>query len=473
LKSGSGFLSEIRKIFITVVDSLEAASGSSPPANAPTGDHCVSPMTLGHTFFRFSQFFSDLFKKGVLRQQVNLQTIEKRKIERRFVMNIVKKALFVLLIQVLLAALMMLPAAAKTFVYVSNADDGEIAVLKMNPENGDLELITKVKAGNVVMPMAVSPDRRYLYASIRSVPYSVASYAIDSDTGELIHLATFPLPENMAYISTDKTGRFLFSASYAAHVIAVNPIGKGGIALPDAVQVMITGRNAHCILSDPSNRFVFVPNLGSDQIMQLVFNEDTGTLSHNTPDAVHTKVGAGPRHLDFSPNNRFVYVLNELDGTVNAYSIDNETGRLYEIQSISAVPRGANLVPGSPRGAIGGPQPASSAPPPDESTVIWAADIHITPDGKFLYASERTTSTLAAFAVDSLAGKLVYINSYETEKQPRGFAVGSRGNYLICAGQKSDQISVFKINRETGELQRLQRYPVGKNPNWIEIVDFH
>lgn len=207
--------------------------------------------------------------------------------------------------------------------------------------------------------------------------------------------------------------------------------------------------------------------------MQLVFNEDTGTLTHNTPEAVHTKVGQGPRHLAFSPNNRYVYVLNELDGTVNVYAIDNETGLLTEIQSISAVPRDANLVPGSPRGAIGGPQPASSAPPPDESTVIWAADIHITPDGRFLYASERTTSTLAGFAVDSLAGKLVYINSYETEKQPRGFNIGPRGNYLICAGQKSDQISVFKINRETGELQRLKRYPVGKNPNWIEIVDFH
>ena len=386
-------------------------------------------------------------------------------------MNTLKKAAFALVIQILFVSLIIFPAAAKTFVYVSNADDGEIAILKMNPDNGDLELIAKTKAGDVVMPMAVSPDRRFLYASIRSVPYSVASYSIDSNTGELTHLSTAPLPDNMAYISTDKTGRFLFSASYAGDKIAVNPIGQKGFALPDAVQVMITGRNAHSILPDPSNRFVFVPNLGSDQVMQLVFNEKTGTLSPNTPGAVHTKVGAGPRHLDFSPNNRFVYVLNELDGTVNVYAIDNETGRLTEIQSISAVPRDANLVPGRPRGAIGGPQPAS-APPPDESTVIWAADIHITPDGKFLYASERTTSTLAAFAVDSLAGKLIYINSFETETQPRGFTIGPRGNYLICAGQKSDHISVFKINPETGELQRLKRYLAGKNPNWIEIVDF-
>ncbi len=387
-------------------------------------------------------------------------------------MKILKKTTFGLLIQILLVLLIILPATAKTFVYVSNADDAEIAILEMNRGTGDLELIGKTKAGKTVMPMAVSPDRRFLYASIRSVPYSVASYTIDSSTGDLSHLSTAPLPDNMAYISTDRTGRFLFSASYAGHKIGVNPIGKSGFVQSDATQVMMTGRNAHAILPDPSNRFVYVPNLGSDQVMQLVFNEKTGTLTPNKPGAVHTKVGAGPRHLDFSPNNRFVYVLNELHGTVNVYAVDNETGLLTEIQSISAVPRDANLAPGIVRGAIGGPQ-STPAAPSDDKAKIWAADIHITPDGRFLYATERTTHTLAAFFVDSLAGKLRYIDNFETEKQPRGFNIDPRGDFLIAAGQKSDQLSLYRINRETGELQRLKRYPVGKNPNWIEIVDFH
>jgi 6-phosphogluconolactonase len=139
----------------------------------------------------------------------------------------------VLLLQVLLVALISLPASAKTFVYVSCAEDGEIAMLEMNLENGDLKLIGKAKAGKIVMPMAVSPDRRFLYASIRSVPYSVASYSIDSNKGELTHLSTVPLPDNMAYISTDKTGRFLFSASYAGHKISVNPIGGKGLVQTD------------------------------------------------------------------------------------------------------------------------------------------------------------------------------------------------------------------------------------------------
>ncbi len=372
----------------------------------------------------------------------------------------------VLLLQVLFVALISLPASAKTFVYVSCADDAEIAVLEMNLNNGDLKLIGKAKAGKVVMPMAVSPDRRFLYASIRSVPFSVASYSIDSNKGELTHLSTVPLPDNMANIATDKTGHFLLAASYTGHKVSVNPIGWRGLVQPDPTQVLMTGRNAHAILPDPSNRFVYVPNLGSDQIMQLIFDEKAGILIPNKPAAVYTKYGAGPRHLDFSPNNRFVYVLNELNGTVNVYAFDNQTGLLSEIQSLSALPPDSKLPPGIPAAGIGAATPAV------EREEIKCADIHVTPDGRFLYASERTTSTLAAYAVDSAAGKLRYITNFETETQPRGFHIDPRGNFLLAAGQKTNHVSVHRINRTTGELQRLNRYPVGKNPNWIEIVDF-
>ena len=386
-------------------------------------------------------------------------------------MKILKTAAFFLWIQILGVALMVLPVAAKTFVYVACAEDSEIAVLEMNLGNGDMKLLGKAKAGKTVMPMAVSPDRRFLYASIRSVPYSVASYSINSGTGELTHLSTVPLPDNMAYISTDKTGRFLLAASYAGHKISVNPIGDKGFVSGDPVQVMISGINAHSILPDPSNRFVYVPNLASDKVMQLVFDEKTGVLTPNKPGAVYTRHGEGPRHMAFSPNNRFLYLLSELAGTVTVYAMDIQTGVLAEIQSVSMVPPGANLIQGKPDVAIGGPQTTPAAPV-ETRPKIKAADIHITPDGNFLYASERTTSTLAAFSVDSTTGKLTYIKSYETEKQPRGFNIDPRGNFLIAAGQQSAQVSVHKINRATGELQLLKRYPVGKDPNWIEIVDF-
>lgn len=388
-------------------------------------------------------------------------------------MKTLRKALCALLIQSLFVGLFILPAAAKTFVYISCADDGQIAILEMNLESGDLKLLGKVKAGNVVMPMAVSPDRRYLFAAIRSVPYQYASYSIDSRTGELTHLSTVPSPDNMVYISTEKTGRFLLGASYAAHKISVNPIGGMGFVQAEAVQVRNTGRHAHAILPDPSNRFVFVPLLGVDQIMQLKFDDRIGVLTPNDPAAVSTKADAGPRHIAFSPNSKFVYVINELNGMVNAYAFDSGTGLLKEIQSVSAVPRNLDLEPGKAAPPLGGPQAQPASPPPKSGKPkIFCADIHMTPDGKFLYASERTSSTLAAFAADSATGQLRYINNFETEKQPRGFRIDPRGNFLLAAGQLSDHCQVHRINRQTGELQSLKRVLVGKNPNWIEIVDF-
>jgi 6-phosphogluconolactonase len=386
-------------------------------------------------------------------------------------MQVLKKAVCAFLVQCLFGAFYIMPAAAKTFVYISCADDGEIAAMEMNLETGDLTMIGKAKAGKVVMPMAVSPDRRYLYAAIRSVPRVFMSYAIDSTKGELTHLSTVPSPDNMVYIAMDKTGRFLLGASYTGDKISVNPIGERGFVQAEPVQVMNTGSHPHSILPDTSNRFVYVPVLGADQIMQLKFDEKRGTLTPNKPAVVKTIAGAGPKTIAFSPNNRFVYVQDQLDGMLRVYAFDNETGLLREIQSVSSVPRNANLPPGKVAAGIGATPQTPGATEADKPS-IHASDIHITPDGKFLYTSEETTSTLAAFAVDSVTGALRYINNYATETQPRGFNIDPRGNLLLAAGQKSDHCMVHKINRNTGELLPLKRVWVGKNPNWIEIVDF-
>jgi len=382
-------------------------------------------------------------------------------------MRSLRKAARVILLQILVVGLLVLPATAKTFVYISCAEDGEIAAMEMNIESGELNMIGKAKAGKVVMPLAVSPDSRYLHAAIRSVPYSFASYAIDPATGWLTHLSTIPAPDNLAYISLDRTGRFLFGASYTNSKITVNPIGDRGAVLAEPTQIMDTGKHAHSILADPYNRFVYSANLGSDQIMQLIFDQKKGLLSSNNPAVVKTGEDSGPRHIVFSPNKKFAYVIHELDGMVRAFSFDNRTGLLTEIQAISSVPRNADLASGKATTGIGSAQYTSEQDKPR----IKTSDIHITPDGKFLYASERTTSTLAAFAVDGVTGTLRYINSFESEKQPRGFNIDPRGRFLLAAGTKSGQCLVYKINRETGELQPYKRFPVGKDPNWIEIVE--
>lgn len=356
-----------------------------------------------------------------------------------------------------------------TFVYVSNGDDGDIAVMKLNPVTGDIEIVEKVPAGPNVKHMALSPDHRLLYASVRSEPFSVITYLINSETGNLTQLSKEPLPDNMVYISVDQTGRFLLSVSNKNNdaKIAVNPIGIEGFVQSEPVQVISTGPNPHSILVDPSNRFVYVPHLGNAQVKQFLFNQSTGVLTPNDPSAVDTQDGSGPRHFDFSPNNKFVYVSNEMDGMVYSYTMDKKTGILTETQRISAIPRNTSIEPSTSASGYGDPGLGEG-----EVTTAGVADIHITPNGKWLYVSERSNSTIAAFAVDSHLGNLTYIESYNTEKIPRGINIDPRGNFLIAAGQESGHVSVHSINQENGELKLLNRYESGKDPNWIEIVEF-
>ena len=175
-----------------------------------------------------------------------------------------------------------LPAPAGTFVYVSNAEDGDIGTYRMQPD-GALQPGARVKAADAVGPMAVSPDRRFLYAAVRSKPFSVHAYAIDPGTGALTPLSVSPLAESFPYISLDKTGRFLFGASYGAHLISVNAVGSDGRVAAEPLQVIPVGRNAHSIRIDESNKFVYVPTLGSDQMFQFAFDAKSGRLSSNTP----------------------------------------------------------------------------------------------------------------------------------------------------------------------------------------------
>ena len=169
-----------------------------------------------------------------------------------------KKTIFAFRVPIFMAVLM-IPVLSmginqsyseETFVYVSNGEDGDIAVMKLDPETGDMKIVEKVPAGPNVKHMALSPDHRFLYASIRSEPFSVVTYLINPDTGNLNQLSKELLPYNMAYISVDQTGRFLFSVSYTDAKIAVNPIGLDGIVKSEPVQVISTGPNPHSILVD-------------------------------------------------------------------------------------------------------------------------------------------------------------------------------------------------------------------------------
>jgi 6-phosphogluconolactonase len=360
------------------------------------------------------------------------------------------------------------PLVAGTFVYVSNAEDGDIGMYTLQAD-GSLQPGQRFKAEKLVMPMAVSPDKRLLIAAVRSKPFQAYSYTIDKSSGALNLVGTGTLAESYPYIALDRSGRFLLGASYGAHQVGVNPVGPDG-KVGEPLQVIPTARNAHAIRTDNTNRFVFVPHLGTDQVFQFLFDEKSGRLTANTPPVLQLKQGTGPRHLIVSSDNRFVYLLNELTGMVTTLALDPNAGTLKELDSVSALPADTKFVPGAPRGAVG--TPGANQAPRNSDNDIWASDLHLTPNGRFLYAAERTSSTLAHFRVDAASGKLTYLGSTPTEKQPRGFDIDPTGRFIVVSGEKSDTISSYAIDAETGAPKPIGRYPTGKGANWVEIVAF-
>jgi 6-phosphogluconolactonase len=347
---------------------------------------------------------------------------------------------------------------AHSFVYVSCAEDGEIHFYFLRPD-GSLEPRGTFKAEKSLGPLAVSPDKRWLVGACRQDPWNAHCYRIDRQTGALHAVGTGRLAQSLPYITFDNTGRWLLGASYGAHRVSVNPVSADG-RVGDPVQVIPTARNAHAIIADRSNKYVFVPHLGTDQVFQFRFDESTGRLSANTPPVLQLAKGTGPRHLVQSPDGRYIYLLNELTATVTTLALDAQTGLLTEVASTSALSPDVKLGPGAAR-------PNDR----DKEKDIWASDIHVTPDGRFVYAAERTGSTINTLRA-SAEGKLAYVASTPTEKQPRGFRLDASGQAMVVTGEKSDTISAYAIDRASGALKLVGKYPTGKGANWVEIVGF-
>jgi 6-phosphogluconolactonase len=365
-----------------------------------------------------------------------------------------------------LAALLCLlasPLYAATFVYVSAAEDGDIGMYTLQAD-GSLVPGARVKVEKswpASVPMSVSPDKRHLVAGIRTKPFSAYVFAIDRGTGALTRTSSAPLAESFPYVYYDRSGKYLLGASYGGNLVSVNPVNADG-SLGAPMQVIPTARNAHSIITDNSNRYAFAPHLGTDQVFQFLFDARSGKLTANTPPVLQLKAGTGPRHIITSGDNHFLYLLNELTATVTTLSLNAATGTLSEVSSVSMLPADSKLVPGAPR-----PTPGRNV-----DNDIWASDLHLTPDGRFLYAAERTSNTINAFSVDGATGKLTRLGGTPTEKQPRGFRIDPRGRYMVVSGELSTMLSTYAIDSSSGALRLVGQTPTGKGSNWVEIVSF-
>jgi 6-phosphogluconolactonase len=338
-------------------------------------------------------------------------------------------------------------SSAATWVYIANADSQDISVFQLDRGAGALKPVATVPVGGTAMPMVVSKDKKFLYVALRSQPFRVVTFAIDGANGGLKKLGEASLADSMANIDLDASGRWLFAASYGGHKISVNSVGADGLV--GAVQQVIpTSPNAHAIHQDPAGRYVFATSLGGDNLSSWRFDSKTGQLSANDPALVNVSPAkTGPRHFLWNKAQTHVYLLNELDGGVDVFAYDAGKGAMRHLQRSTVMPAGFTGKP-------------------------WAADLHLSADGRYLYGSERTSSTLTTFKVDPATGLLQTAGTTPTEKTPRGFAVDSSGKFLVSTGQESHAVSLHPIDAATGVPAAGASQPAGKNPNWVEIVDF-
>jgi len=336
---------------------------------------------------------------------------------------------------------------AATWVYVSNADSQDISVFQLDRAAGVLKPVATVAVAGTAMPMVVSKDKKFLYVALRSQPFRVVTFAIDSATGGLKKLGESALADSMANIDLDASGRWLFAASYGGNKITVNSVGVDGL-VGAVQQILPTGPNAHAIHQDPAGRYVFATSVGGDNLSSWRFDAKTGQLSANDPPVVNVSPAkTGPRHFLWNKAQTHAYLLNELDGGVDVFAYDGGKGAMRHLQRASIMPAGFTGKP-------------------------WAADLQLSADGHYLYGSERTSSTLTTFKVDPATGLLQAAGTTPTEKTPRGFALDASGRFLVSAGQGSHAISLHPIDAATGVPATASSQPAGKNPNWVEIVDF-
>ena len=293
--------------------------------------------------------------------------------------------------------------------------------------------------------LAVDPTEHFLYAVNEISDYdhqktgAVSSFAIDRNTGALEFLnQVSSRGADPCHVAVDDTGRFVLVANYTSGTLAVFPRMPDGKLAEASSVVQHTGHgpnrerqegpHAHEIVLTKDDRFAIAADLGLDRLLVYKFDSANGTLAPNDLPFAEVDPGSGPRHLAFTPNGRFVYVLTEMGSTITAFAFDATKGSLRKFQTVSSLPEGF-------KGQND------------------AAEIAVHPSGKFVYASNRGDDTIVAFAIGN-DGRLSFVERTPTQgKTPRGFAIDPSGSYLLAANQASDNVVVFAIDRSTGRLR--------------------
>lgn len=346
---------------------------------------------------------------------------------------------------------------------VAAEQENTIFLYRLAPATGVLTRVSAHRGGASPTYLTMDKGRRFLYAVNETITFrgeksgSVRAFAVDRRTGDLQPLNEQPSTGAApCYLSLDGTGKAALVANYVGGNVSLLPLQADGRLAAPAVSDQpadATGphRNqnashAHCIVPDPTNAFAFAVNLGTDRVYGYRLAAAQGQMTRLAEPAFVARAGAGPRHLTFHPNGRLAYLVNELNSTVTALAYDPAAGRFRELQTLSALPAGY--------------EGANSC-----------ADIHVSPNGRFLYASNRGHNSIAVFAIEAGTGTLAPVQDVDTQgKTPRNFALDPSGRLLLVANQHSNSVVTFRVDPQTGRLTPTGQSVEVPAPMFLQVV---
>lgn len=293
--------------------------------------------------------------------------------------------------------------------------------------------------------LTIHPNGKYLYSANREGIVegenwgSVSAYAIDQATGKLSVLNDrSAFGAGACHVNTDHTGRLLYVSNYGEGNFTVYPILENGRIGENKYNFQYEGRgpnanrqekpHLHSAMPSPDNRYVFAADLGTDRLYAYRVKARRAKLKPAKTPWVEIEPGGGPRHFTFHPNGKWVYVAEELSAHVTAFQYNAGRGAMRKIQRLSTLPEGYD----------------------DPS---FCADIHVHPNGRFLYVSNRGHNSLAIYRIDQQTGRLSLIDTPGVEGNwPRNFLISPDGRWCLVANERSDNIAVFSIDGESGKL---------------------
>lgn len=369
-----------------------------------------------------------------------------------------------------LAACLMMTSASPAaddsgpLVFISEfaaGDGGGVRVCRLDPEAGQLQPVRRVGGMEHPFFLALSPNRQFLYAIHAPGKFGgeqaefVSAYRVDGQSGELQLINRASARGTAAcYLDVDPSGKSVLVANYMSGSVAALPVHDDGALGEPTAFVQHTGSSvradrqaaahAHCIVVSPDGRYALAADLGLDQVLVYRLDGAAATLQPARPAFVRTPPGAGPRHLTFHPDGQRVYVINELSNSVTLFDYDSEDGALAERQTISTVPA-------------------------DFQGTSYCADVKLTPNGRFLYGTNRGHDSLAVYRVAD-DGSLTLVEIVPSHGQgPQNLAITSDGRWLLCANMPGNNVAVFRIDPQSGRLQ-LQGQPLEtRSPSCIRL----